>query len=288
MVGWQAKKFQLPNHNFETIAIKFENGRAGLCYHGSTIWNDEGGGWEAFIASDWDMVWKEGNLCSFKELPPDMRIMCPACGAKIHPDDVECRQCGIIFDKMKDTPEEIEKPDESEIPEESGRSKVVNFSLAGVGLIVAGLLLYSLFKSEPPQPVPVQATSVKKQAVDTPHKQSPRQPDEYRYSGPATDRRGTDDSSSAGDISEEDLATVEQEDYYSYINLDDPETAHQQLMEATQELNKEGLRIKDALLIATTPEEKRQAEIDKMRYEQKAFQLGRIVKAFNAMNESDQ
>ena len=285
MAGWQAKKFQLPNHNFETTAIKFETGRAGLCYHGSTIWNDVGGGWEGFIASDWDMVWKEGKPCAFKELPPDMRIACPACGATIHPDDAECGQCGIIFDKMKDAPEEPDEPDELESPEKASRSRLVNFSLGVAGLVVAGLLIYSVFKPEPPQPTPVQATSTQKHAADTRHKQSSRQPDAYSYSGPATrDRGGYDYSSDTGDNFEEDI-TVEQEDYYNYINLDDPETAHQQLVEATQELNKEALRIKEALLTATTSEEKRQAEIDKMRYDQKAIQLSQIVKAFNARNE---
>ena len=287
MVGWQAKKFQLPNHNFETIAIKFENGRAGLCYHGSTIWNDEGGGWEAFIASDWDMVWKEGKPCSFKELPPDMRIMCPACGAKIHPDDAECGQCGIIFDKMKDAPEEPENPEEPPVPGETRRFRFVNICLTGVGLIVAGLLLYNVFKPESPQPTPDQSTAARKTAVDTRHKQTSGQPDAYQHSGTEPASRGGDyGSSDSGDNFEEEVS-IGQEDYYSYINLDDPETAHQQLMEATQALNEEALRVKDVLLTATTPDEKRQAEIEKMRYEQKAVQLSKVVRAFNARNDSD-
>lgn len=287
MSGWEARKFQLPNHNFETIAIKFEGGRAGLCYHGSTIWNDEGGGWESFIADDWNAVWKDGKPCPFRGLPPDMRIACPVCGAKITPDDMECGQCGIIFDKMKAAPEAPDQADPIEEKKETRRSKVVDFSLAGAVLIIAGVLLYSVFKPQPPPPESEQAIPAQAQAFDSDQGQS-SSPDPYEYSRTEPSYPAAyDEPSDNGEDYQEEI-TVEEKDYYGHINLDNPETAYQQLKDATQSLNQEAQKVRDAVLVAATPEEKRQAESDKIRYEQKAMQLSRLVKQFNAMNTADQ
>jgi transcription initiation factor TFIIIB Brf1 subunit/transcription initiation factor TFIIB len=288
MSGWEARKLQLPNHNFETVAIKFNDGRAGLCYHGSAIWNDQSGGWESFIADDWNTVWKDGKPCQFKDLPPDMRIACPVCGAKIHPDDMECGQCGIIFDKMKDAPEEPEqKEDHTEEKKETRRSRVVDFSLAGVVLIIAGVLLYNVFKPDPPQSAPARPTTAQEQAAGSDQGQ-PSGSDAYDYSQAEQDYSADYDESS--DTGGEDLEpiTVEKIDYYSHIDLDNTETAHQQLMEATQELNQEAQQVREALVAAATPEEKRQAALDKIRYEQKSVQLSQMIKAFNAMNADEQ
>lgn len=292
MVGWEAKKFQLPNHNFETIAIKFESGRVGLCYHGSTIWKDEGGGWEDFIAADWKTVWKEGRPCSFKDLPPDMRIACPVCGAKIQADDRECGQCGIIFDKMKEVPEEPGQPDVPEEPEETRRSKMVDFSLAGVILIVAALILYTtVFKPPAPEQAPKTERPAAEEVADIPQDDSFNSPDVYRYSPPEPADSGyATDGESVPEVPEEveEEITVREKDYYRYINLDDPDTAHRQLMEAAQELNQEATKISNAFSSASTAEEKRQAQIDKIIYEQKSRQLSGLVQAFNARNKNDE
>ncbi len=290
MAGWQAKKFQLPNHNFETTAIKFEDGRIGLCYHGSTIWQHASGGWEDFIDSDWKKVWKEGTPCGFKDLPADMRIACPVCGAPIKPDDVECSQCGIIFDKMKAEPVVEEEP-ETEEPEETRRSKLVDLSLALVVLVIAGIFVYNAFlKPEPPPAPPVAQEQVGEQPAAAAYDQPAGQTDVYqaRHRTEADTDSGYEEDA-ARNTEEEyvDPAEVEVEDYYRNINLDDPETAHHQLLEATNQLNQEAEAIRKALATASTPEEKRQVRIDKIRYDRKALQLSELIKEFNARNEEN-
>jgi len=293
MPGWQAKKFQLPNHNFETTAIKFEDGRAGLCYHGGTLWDDDGGGWEEFIAADWNTVWKEGRPCGFKGLPPDMRIMCPACGAKIRANDQECPKCGVIFEKIKTGAEPPRAPVASQAARATPtpRSKMLDIGLLGVGLLIAGFFAYSLFKPEPPSRLPL--APVEETASSLPPETPARQAQtNYEmpppYQPPETAVDGQDASSSSVPEVAAEFDDFDAETYYRHIDLDEPQTAHRLLQEASQRLNEEAALIQKEMISAKTPLEVARTREKKKRYEEKVLALSRLIKEYNARAESAQ
>lgn len=282
MAKWQAKKFQLPNHNFETTAIKFDDGRSGLCYHGSAIW-DDGGGWEDFIESDWNEVWKKGRPCSFQDLPPDMRIACPACGAKIQPEDAECSKCGVIFSKIKEEPVKTKTPEESAT--ETPPSKMLNIGLVSLVLIIAGFFIYSVLKPEPQTPPrPGEPTETQPFTGDAERA--------FSQSEGSQDIPTDQSDIAAGDENnslptEPESEAMEPEQSYSHIDLDDLETAGRQLQEEIAGLNQEGVQINETLNNpASTPEELQQARNNKVRYEHKARELGQLIKEFNARNQN--
>ena len=285
MAKWQAKKFQLPNHNFETTAIKFEDGRVGLCYHGSVIWDDESGGWEAFIATDWGTVWKEGKPCSFKELPPEMRIACPACGGKLSPADKECAKCGVVFEKMKEEPAPTE-PAVSAVQETEGkpRSRILDAGLAAGALLIAGLFVFYALKPEPPQTAAPSTAPTEEQAVTVRSEPAVSRPERARDQAPVqTEATEAESPSEApASVPESSPVPAPEEQFYSHINLDDPEKARAQLEEESKRLNEEAVRIQQALVDAGTPEEKQRAREDKSRYDQKAIQLSDLIREYNA------
>jgi hypothetical protein len=287
MAKWQAKKLQLPNHNFETTAIKFEDGRVGLCYHGSVIWEDQGGGWEDFVAADWSTVWKEGKPCSFNDLPPGMRIACPVCGGKISPKDRECSKCGIVFEKMKAEPVKTEPavpvPQESE---KKSRSRLVDVSLAVFALVIVGGVVFYALKPAPsespsstPPPAEEQSVSDRSQPSVT-RAESSRERASTRREEAATESQSETLVYEPG----EPMMAASEEQYYSHINLDDPETARKQLEEETRRINEEAAQVQQELAEAVTPEEKQQARENKYRYDQKAIQLSELIRAFNSRN----
>ncbi|MEW6078572.1 MAG: hypothetical protein AB1724_12215 [Thermodesulfobacteriota bacterium] len=290
MAKWQAKKLQLPNHNFETTAIKFEDGRVGLCYHGSVIWEDQGGGWEDFVAADWSTVWKEGTPCSFNDLPPDMRIACPVCGGKISPKDRECTKCGIVFEKMKGEPVKTESA--APVPQESekkSRPRLVDVSLAVFALLIVGGVVFYTLKPAPSEPPSSTPPPAEEQSVSDRSQPPVTRPERSRERAPISNEEVATESQSEtlANDPEEPIA-VPEEQYYSHINLDDPETARGQLEEETRRINEEAAQVKEELAAAVTPEEKQRARENKYRYDQKAIQLSELIREFNARKKSAQ
>ncbi len=143
MPGGKVKKLQLKGHNFETTAIKFQDGRRGLSYHGETVWDDSDD-WVEFIDSDWEDVWANGIECDFADMPEDMRIECPGCGSRIEKESSECVQCGIIFAKFKSKPKEYDPEETVKVPvlDEKKKSKYFDIAVVAAVVLIVAIAIY--------------------------------------------------------------------------------------------------------------------------------------------------
>lgn len=283
MVGWTAKRYKLPNQNFEATAIRFEDGGVGLCYHGTTIWQEGDSRWDESVRQDWQTIWKYGRICSFSELPADMRRTCPKCGQEINPDDQECPNCGVIFSKAR--------ADTEGDPTESGlttgedqadrpHSRIIDLALIIVALIIAGLILFYLFRPQAPEePRPSRSIPAEQNVREAPPASSetspsgiPDQP-EHPVSSPA--ETPADESQPASS-----------EKFYSHINLDDQAAAREELQKAIAKIKAERREIEEEQArVDISTEERKALERATDRHNARLIELKKLISAYNERYE---
>ncbi|MFO8049015.1 MAG: hypothetical protein R6U29_08285 [Desulfosudaceae bacterium] len=295
MVGWTAKRYKLPNMNFEATAIRFEDGGVGLSYHGTTIWQEGDSRWDESVRQDWQKIWKYGRICSFSELPADMRRTCPKCGQKINPDDQECPNCGVIFSKARAATEG--DPMESgltagEDQTDRPHSRIIDLALIIVALIIAGLILFYLFRPRAPEePVRPSRSIPAEQNV----REAPPASSETSLSG-ETSPSGIPDQTehppveapSPAETPADESQPASSEKFYSHINLDDQAAAREELQKASAKIMSERRKIEEEQARVDTTAERRALELKIETHNARLIELKKLIRTYNKRYGKDQ
>jgi len=284
MSGWTAKKYKLPNMNFEATAIRFEDGVVGLCYHGTTIWQEGDPRWDETIQEDWQTIWKYGHPCAFADLPADMQLTCPKCGEKISAGDRECRHCGIIFSKVL-PPGGTDPAAEAVLAEEQAvrkrRSRILDGILLVVALLIVAGLGYYFFRPGSSE-APSHSVPPSTRHALPPAKSAPA--DEPAAAASVPQQTGST-SGREGSVSPDNPPARQPHPpaggFYSHINLENQAEAEAALQKEIKQIENERRRLEEAQARAETPAAKEALEKEATLYNARLTELRKIVDAYN-------
>jgi len=287
MPTWTARKYKLPNQNFEATAIRIDDGRVGICYHGSTIWQEGDKRWDESVGEDWQAIWKYGRPCAFHELPEDMRLYCPKCGTRVFKRDRECPRCGIILEKAAaagETPA-TETADIPEKGEKKRRSRAMDLALVVIVLAITGSLAYKLLQPGEPESSPDKSASTVEATSPDPTQQPSPQAQQPQKIFVNREPRKNQRQPHTADMPETSRATptsVSPSDFYSHIDLNNQAEARATLQEEIKKIERERRQIEQARAQAETPAKKKKIREKIKVYQAKSRKLKSLIDTYNA------